>query len=205
MNFVPPPLPLFILIPRQSTTSHSATVSHDSVRRKKAESRAGKIPWAGALSGRLAALRRVPRVCETRDHQPPTQPIPSTPPQARMTAQHDPRLVFPNLFPPASVSTASSSSHSSVQSSALASTSTVDTLLPQQGRPPSVQDHHSPTPTGARPSSAQAALQHARAMSDRGAPPSSPVELVRLPPTKAAELARFEVLETLGQSPLVLA
>lgn len=34
--------------------------------------------------------------------------------------------------------------------------------------------------------------------------PSSPVEQVRLPPTKAAELARFEVLETLGSSPLLL-
>jgi len=35
------------------------------------------------------------------------------------------------------------------------------------------------------------------------APPGSPVDQVRLPPTKAAELARFEVLETLGTSLLL--
>lgn len=116
----------------------------------------------------------------------------------------DPRQAFPHLFPPAAGSSSTISSHSSILSSGHPSSSSLDGLpshsLRQQ---PSALHPTNPLSQpangllSAMPPPNESLASRSGAML-APAPPSSPVDQIRLPPTKAAELARFEVLETLG-------
>jgi hypothetical protein len=117
----------------------------------------------------------------------------------------DPRQAFPHLFPPAASTI--SSQPSLIQSSGLPSTNALDgqPALPRQ---PSASHPTAPLPPPPDGSPAAAMSPPddpppSKAGTMVPAPPGSPVDQVRLPPTKAAELARFEVLETLGTSLLL--